>query len=149
MSHTRINLKAYMNERGARMTPQRQIILDVICEGNGLLTLDEIYHLVQQRSPAINLATIYRNLDFLCKVGLVAACRTSQGESIYEIVTEQPHHHLVCRKCGYIIEIAGEELDILAEKLQGEYGFQLEQGHFTLFGLCETCNQTRAAKSLD
>ena len=54
-----------MRDHGFRVTPQRQLILEAIYESGGHTTPEEIYERVHAKAPAVNLATIYRTVDFL------------------------------------------------------------------------------------
>jgi Fur family ferric uptake transcriptional regulator len=70
MSHDRTECAVQIREQGFRVTPQRLLLLDAICEGNGHTTFDEIYRRVRSKAPGINQATVYRTLDFLCDLRL-------------------------------------------------------------------------------
>jgi len=47
MSHTRWDYASLMHQRGFRVTPQRQLILDAICDGHGHTTLEEVFERVR------------------------------------------------------------------------------------------------------
>ena len=138
MSHQNLNYSALMHERGFRVTPQRQLILDAICEGDGHTTPDEIYTRLHAKSPAVNRATVYRTLDFLCELRLVVALRES-GQTYYEIAGDAPHHHLVCRTCGIMEDIGHDTLKTLFAKIEREQQFLVDMDHLALFGLCKRC----------
>ncbi|HLF27563.1 MAG TPA: Fur family transcriptional regulator [Anaerolineae bacterium] len=141
MTHQHTNYTARMRERGFRVTPQRQLILDAICEGGGHTTPEEIYRRVQAKSPAINRATVYRTLDFLCELRLVVAVQIG-GHTFYEIAGEAPHHHLICRRCNKVEEIGHDTLKALFAKIEREQQFLVDMDHLALFGLCKRCSQT-------
>lgn len=140
MSHHTFDYAALMRERGFRVTPQRQLILDAICEGGGHTTPDEIYARVHAKAPAINLATVYRNLDFLCEMRLVVAAQIG-GHMVYEIAGEIPHHHLICRKCNKVIQIGHGTLKGFFDEIQRQQKFVIDMDHVTLFGLCQKCSR--------
>jgi len=100
MSH-HTQLIESVRQQGYRMTPQREMILEAIHGDDGHLTADEIYQKVRAKSPAVNLATIYRTLELLKALRLVTAIDTGEGCVYYELAGEQRHHHLVCKECGY------------------------------------------------
>ena len=85
MSHNTWDYVTFLRERGYRMTPQRQIMMDAICEGGGHTTLPEIFERVQRKAPAINQATVYRTLHFLLNMGLIVKAEIAPGETVYEI----------------------------------------------------------------
>jgi Fur family ferric uptake transcriptional regulator len=148
MSHHRLNYATKIRERGFRLTPQREIILDAVCEGRGHTTFDEIYTRVQAKAPAINRATVYRTLDFLREMRLVVEADLGGGRKVYEIAGETPHHHLVCRACGRVEEFDQEMMESLFTRIERERQFEVDMDHLVLFGLCqECCNQkTQEAK---
>ncbi len=128
----------HIREQGYRMTPQRQIVLDAIEAFDGHATAGEIYEWVAERSPAVNRATVYRVLGFLCELELVA--RFEDGtNTMYELVGERPHHHLVCRECGSVAHVPAQTLDVLATILVEEHGFRAEFRHLAISGLCRVC----------
>src|SRR3989304_4618580 len=99
MPHHQWNYAALMRERGFRVTPQRQLILDAICEGDGHTTPDEIYERVRARTPHVNRATVYRTLDFLCEMRLVVAAQIG-GHMGFGIAGGGTHHHPASRHRG-------------------------------------------------
>ncbi len=146
MSHHRWNYAALMRERGFRVTPQRQLILDAICEGKGHTTPHEIYERVRVKVPVINRTTVYRNLDFLCDMRLVVATQIGR-EMFYEIAGENPHHHLVCRQCNKVEQIGHDTVKALFDKIEREQRFTVDMDHLALFGLCKKCRRTGAQKA--
>ena len=143
MSHDRLECAAQMREQGFRVTPQRLLLLDAICEGNGHTTFDEIYERVKSKAPGINQATVYRSLDFLCELRLVVSADI-EGHTVYEIAGETPHHHLVCRNCGAVQDLADFHFEELQSHLLEEYGFKTNLDHMVVNGLCAECMKKEA-----
>lgn len=141
MTHQHVNYAALMRERGFRVTPQRQLILDAICEGVGHTTPDEIYARVRAKSPVVNRVTVYRTLDFLCELRLVVAIQVG-GHMFYEIAGDAPHHHLVCRRCNKIEAIGHHTLESLFARIEREQQFVVDMDHVALFGLCQECRNS-------
>jgi len=139
MSHQNLDVAAILHHEGYRMTPQRQMILDAVCEIGGHAIPDQVYELVSQRAPAVNRATVYRALKFLRELNLITATISRDGHITYEIAGPETHHHLVCRNCGLDVEVDAQEFDTLAESLRLKYGFTIETKHITLAGLCPEC----------
>jgi Fur family ferric uptake transcriptional regulator len=128
-----------MRERGFRVTPQRHMILDAICEGAGHTSFEEVYSRVQAKSPAVNRATVYRNLDFLCEMRLIVAADIGGGHRVYEIAGKTPHHHLICRTCGAVEQISHATVKTLFAKIERDHQFTVDMDHLALFGLCRQC----------
>lgn len=144
MSHYRWDYAALMRGRGFRVTPQRQLILDAICEGSGHTTFDEIFARVQIKSDAVNRATVYRTINFLCEQRLVVAADIGEGHTVYEIAGDTPHHHLVCLNCHQVQQISHDTVKDLFAKIEREQGFHVETDHLALFGLCAACQAAEA-----
>ena len=142
MSHQSIDYVARIHAHGYRMTPQREIVLDAVCEGDGHTNIDEIYQRVQARAPAINRSTVYRTLEFLQRLHLVVAADIN-GQTVYEIAQAQPHHHLVCLQCGAEIEIPHDDLQATIATILDKYGFEVETDHLVLTGYCKQCRAER------
>jgi Fur family ferric uptake transcriptional regulator len=141
MTHNHLDVARIIRQKGRRLTPQRQLILDAVCAGNGHTTLEEIYQRAQHHDPGINLATVYRSLDFLCELRLVVAADTGGGRMVFEIAGEVPHHHLVCRTCGGVERIEQQELQPLIEQIDRGHAFRVDMDHIALFGLCQNCQK--------
>jgi Fe2+ or Zn2+ uptake regulation protein len=148
MSHNTHNLAATLHQGGHKLTPQRQIILDTLCEMGGHVSVAALYERVHGRFPAIDRSTVYRALDFFAGLGLVASAEIG-GVAVYEIAGEEegdcPHHHLVCRACGHIDHAPGAAFNEFAARLQAAYGFAADVDRLTIEGLCRECNDAPAA----
>jgi len=139
MSHQQLDYRARMRESGFRVTPQRQLILDAICEGGGHTTLPDIYARVHAKAPDISRATVYRALDFFCKLGLVVAADIGGEHTVYEIAGATRHHHLACRKCGKVEQIDLQTMEALFVTVEREQGFKVDMDHIVLLGICKRC----------
>ncbi len=138
MTHDTLNYAAKIRECGFRLTPQRELILDAVCEAGGHTTVEEIYDRLQAKASAINLATVYRALDFLCDMRLVVTAEIN-GHKVFEIAGLTPHHHLVCRICGRVERLEHQAVKELFDKLRRERGFKVDTDHLVLFGQCKDC----------
>ena len=91
-------LRRTLHERGLRMTPQRQLVLDAV-RALGHATPEQVCTQVQREAPAVNITTVYRSLDLLERLGLVRHTHLGHGAPNYS-VHEHEHVHLVCHGCG-------------------------------------------------
>jgi len=130
------------------VTPQRLLLLDAICEGNGHTTFEEIYERVKAKAPGINQATVYRALDFLCELRLVVSAEI-EGRTVYEIAGEAPHHHLICRGCGAVQGLGDFHLDKLRDHLIQDHCFRADLDHMVITGLCAKCMQAESQLHLN
>jgi Fur family ferric uptake transcriptional regulator len=146
MTHHLLNYATRLREHGLRLTPQREMILDAICEGDGHTTFDKIYARLHAKAPAINQATVYRALKLFCDLGLVVAADLGDHKTVYEIASVTPHHHLVCRACGQVEQIDHAALASLFAAFEREQRFTPDVNHLVLFGYCRRCCPTRKPK---
>src|SRR6185312_14073795 len=88
----------------------------------------------------IGLTTVYRTLQALADAGEVDVLRTVSGESVYRrCASEDHHHHLVCRRCGKAVEIAGPAVETWAQRVADEHGYTDLSHTVEIFGLCRDC----------
>ena len=135
-----------LRHEGIRVTPQRLIVLEALAAHSGHISADEILQWAAARYPAINLATVYRTLDLLISIGLVAQTDFGSGVSFYELVGDAPHHHLVCERCHMVLEIDETALLPIRESILRDYGFLTNTRHLALFGRCRSCREALASE---
>ena len=127
-----------MRRRGGRATLTRRATIAVLLSGRRHLSAEDIVKEVKANHPDVAESTIYRNLTALEDLGLVSHVHLGHGPSTYHLADES-HQHLVCRRCGKVIEVPDEEFVPLAERLSSAYGFQIQPRHFAISGECRRC----------
>jgi Fur family ferric uptake transcriptional regulator len=132
-----VALRRSLHERGLRMTPQRQLVLDAV-RALGHATPEQICTEVQSAAPAVNITTVYRTLDLLERIGMVRHTHLGHGAPTYS-AQEHQHVHLVCHSCGRVTEIPTELMSELAGRLGTDFGFELDVTHVALSGACHDC----------
>jgi Fur family ferric uptake transcriptional regulator len=130
-------LRNELHQRGLRMTPQRQLVLDAVRD-LGHATPEQICTRVQRAAPAVNITTVYRTLDLLERIGVVRHTHLGHGAPSYS-AEEHQHVHLVCHGCGSVSEVDTHLMSGLAEQLENTEGFQLDVTHVALSGRCRDC----------
>ncbi len=53
----------------------------------------------------------------------------------------QTHYHLICLKCGSIIDINDTTLANIKDHVKKDYGFDSTQVKLSIYGLCEDCRR--------
>ena len=112
-----------------RLTKKRQAILDVLKNKKAAFSATELHKFL----PEVDLATIYRNLDFFTKEKLIKKLQLGTQESRYEYQHE-PHHHAVCTECERVIHFTAPDDKIKA--LLGVEEFQVDELEVTIRGIC-------------
>jgi Fur family ferric uptake transcriptional regulator len=130
-----------VRQHGIRITRQRAIILQVLCELEGHASAEEVFNQVSLHRRDVDLSTVYRTLERLHELNILSQTDLGHGYTEYEIVGRQPHHHLVCQHCGQIIELDDDYLTPMAESIRKDLNFVLASSHFALFGICQACRE--------
>jgi Fur family ferric uptake transcriptional regulator len=138
--HDRNGLLKQLAEAGYRMTPQRGMIISAIENSSNHISAEEIYASVVTQYPHVNISTVYRTLELLKARGLVTETDLGNGRVSYHPTSKGHHHHLVCHKCGVIIDLDESVFIDLKAKLKNQYGFLADIEHLAIFGQCAKCN---------
>src|SRR5438067_10512004 len=132
-------LKVALKQRGLRMTPQRQLILDAVAAMHGHVSVDQVYQHVVRVFPDVNISTVYRTMEVLEELGVVRHTHFHDGVAQYERTDAARHHHMVCSRCGADAEVDLAVLQPLAEELKRRYGFEVDLAHSAIIGVCRRC----------
>lgn len=122
-----------------RQTWQRSAIRELLATGDGFRSAQQIHDLLGRSGAKVGLATVYRALQAMAEAGEVDVLRNRDGEAAYRVCSSGHHHHLVCRSCGYSVEIATHVVEEWAASVATAHGFT-DTGHeLEIFGLCAQC----------
>lgn len=139
---------ASLRRRSMRLTPQREIVLAALHEVADHETAEEIFRRVQARSNAVDLSTVYRTLELLQDMQMLAVAEAADGQRRYALSGQHSDHvHLVCRRCGREIEADADAFRALADILHQRYGFTLDLAYRSLGGLCGDCAEEATGRS--
>lgn len=130
-----------LTAQGYRITPQRMMILDAVENAEDHISAEEILTLVCLQYPNVNISTVYRTLELLKQLELVTETDFGDGRVRYHSIKKGHHHHLVCQKCGGIIDVEETVFNTLKETLFKQYSFEAEIQHLAIFGTCKKCRQ--------
>lgn len=133
-------LASYLEDHHLKQTRQREAILDVFLEVKGHITGDELYQKVRDRHSNIGYTTVYRTMKLLCDAGLASERHFDDGVARYEIEHEH-HDHLVCVRCGKIVEFDCQMIEAAQDEIVKRYGFRLLRHRHELYGHCPDCQQ--------
>jgi Fur family transcriptional regulator, peroxide stress response regulator len=127
-------------ETGVPFTSQRSAILEAVLELNCHPSADDVYSSPSVRKAGISRATVYRTLENLVQMGAITKTCHPGGVVRYDGRIEL-HHHLVCMRCGTVIDIASAELDSLPIPDTSSFEFDVRDFRVQLRGLCRHCRQ--------
>ncbi|MGB9005436.1 MAG: transcriptional repressor [Candidatus Aminicenantales bacterium] len=136
------------HEHCARWTVPREVILNLLSRSSRHMSAKEIYAALYSMYPGIGLTTVYRTLELLYRLGFVQKVASGDGQGRYELRSEDKkdhHHHLICTKCGKIIDyrdFVQEELELVKkteETLAKKHNYLIQDHNIEFLGLCEKC----------
>jgi len=138
--YTKNSLKAELNAKGWRLTPQRQLILQLfqnLPKGRHL-SAEELFELLEKRSEGISLSTIYRTLKLMTRMGILRELELAEVHKHYELNTAAPnhHHHIVCTQCNMTIEFENNMITKQAIKQVEKSGLELIDCQLTIYAIC-------------
>lgn len=123
-----------------RKSQQRDSILNFLNRKNFHPTADEVYTALRKQYRSISLATVYRNLDQLCKIGKVVKIESPARSACYDGNTEK-HHHVFCVECGRVNDVWPDK--ILLDKIstiKAVNGFSVHSFNIIFQGICSECS---------
>lgn len=130
-----------LQERGLRLTRQREAVCEAIFGCPGHICAEHILGVVSDRHPELkmNKTTVYRALDLLLDMELVTEHKCGDGRAQYEPASRGRHSHMICRRCGQLLDLDESVAVAIREGLRSQHGFQAELESYPLFGLCASC----------
>ena len=118
------------------MTKNARSILDIINDSDSHLTAEQIYLQKKKKNKTVVLATVYNNLSYLYKEGLIRKLSVEGYPDRYDKIVR--HDHLICRKCGKLSDILLEDL---TEKLQSQLGIPMLSYDLKISYICDECSK--------
>ena len=134
-------LEKYISKHNLKITKQRRAVLESFLAIDEHISADDLYKIVSEKEPKIGLATVYRTLALLTQSGLAEELDFGEGQKRYEHKYEHSHHdHMICTKCGRILEFQNPLIEKLQEDVAHEHQFKMTSHNLDLFGLCSDCH---------
>ncbi len=139
------HFRKFLQEGQYRITPERFDVLDAVLAWDDHFDADNLFIYLKNNGSKVSRATVYKTLALLHECGLVSRYRFSQGHAQYEKTTDRPHHdHMVCTKCGKIVEFENSRVERLQDDACAQFGFTPMYHSFQIFGICLECRTSGA-----
>jgi Fe2+ or Zn2+ uptake regulation protein len=123
-----------LKHSGHKITPQRVSIVKTMLESSEHLTPVALYEKVHQIDPDMGEVTVYRTLNILTELGLVCTLHTSENAHSYISGPPEHHGHLICLKCGKVVNFSGCQISALENRLKVETGFVIKKHRLDFYG---------------
>jgi Fur family peroxide stress response transcriptional regulator len=130
-----------LQQSGHRLTPQRLAVIDILAASDGHPGVDRIYEQVLRKFPTTSLATIYKTVNLLKELGQVLELGFADWGSRYDGHKPYPHPHVICTRCGRVVDPEFAPMADLARTMARKSGFEITHHRLDFFGLCPVCRE--------
>ena len=134
-------LKQLLRRSGLKHTSQRELILRVIYECEEHFSPEELHQKVQHRFPdsRVGIATIYRTLSLLESEKMVTSVSFGVNGKKYEFGMKHHHDHMICDRCGLMIEFVDETIEKRQNAIAKDHQFKITGHIMQIHGICKDC----------
>ena len=130
---------------GGKRSRSRSVVIETFFQAKTHVTIDELAFVVWKDFPKIGVATVYRTLKLLARMGYAKELDFGDGSRRYESNLSAHHDHLVCTRCGMVIEFEDPEIEKLQELVTRRNGFMPKSHRLDIFGNCRLCAEEEVA----
>jgi Fur family transcriptional regulator, ferric uptake regulator len=139
-------LRRLVRAKDLKNSTVRELIARCALAYDGHFTIEDLAQMLRANGlRSAHPATVYRSIPLLLEAGLIQLAPAGPGETQrYERSFGRSHHdHLVCTRCGSLIEFHSPTLEMLQDEIAQRYGFVLESHVHELRGVCLNCQKAR------
>jgi Fur family ferric uptake transcriptional regulator len=135
--------KEILRNNSLKYTKQREVVLKVLYNHEEHFTPEDLYLLVKEKHPDLNvgIATVYRTLNLLEESEIVTSISFGAQGKKFELATKPHHDHMICRRCGTIVEFEDEVIEKRQVAIAEKFGFKLTNHMMQLYGTCQACRK--------
>ena len=130
---------AWMRDHGHRVSAARRLVLEALFAADGPVSAERIADGLDGRLPASDLASVYRNLETLERLGLVRHFHAGHGAGMYALARDQ--EYVACSSCGEVRALDAERFDAVRARIREDLGVVARFDHFPIVGLCADCER--------
>lgn len=129
-----------LGKKGLKFTYERRQIFEEVSRLKEHFDADSLYERFKKKGLRISRDTVYRTIPLLLEGNVIQKSVGEGHRDFFERTSGKGHHdHILCVRCGKIIEFKSEEIERLQENICEKYGFQLTFHDHRLFGYCKEC----------
>lgn len=138
-----------LRAQGYKLTRARRAVVHALAAASTPLPVNEVHTHAQQINHDVGLVTVYRTLELLVSLGLVRPVHLVDNCHGYALATPGHTHHVVCRRCRRVVEVAGCDLQAFLTEIEQQTGYRITGHWLELEGLCAGCQEAARADGSD
>lgn len=143
-SHERRQFESLFKQEAIDRFEDRFRILEVFLQTEDHLTSRELLSRLKEQDVDLPLEFVEETLELMCRFGFAQKNRFDNGSFRYEHRHLGQHHdHMICTKCGKIIEFKNDQIEQLQALVAAGFGFHMLQHRLEIYGLCSDCMKSR------
>lgn len=136
---------AALRRAGHRVSQPARTVLTALFAADAPVAAERIADGLGGRLPAIELTSVYRNLERFERLGVVSHVHVGHGPGLYALARDGDPEYLVCDRCGAVTVATHAAMGSVRDAVRDAFGYEASFTHFPLHGLCADCAGSRAA----
>lgn len=142
------SFKKFLKEKGLKFTREREMILEESMSLKGHFEPEKLFRSLQEKRLKVSRASVYRTIPLLIESGIIEEVEKIDRHAHYEHIPQRYHHdHMICMRCGKIIEFYSSRLETLQKMICENYNFSCESHTLEIRGYCSKCLRKIKKKS--
>lgn len=134
-------------KKGLKFSCKRAAIIEYFISTDRHFTVEQLYNEMKKMYPKIGYSTVYRTLRLLADCGLASVHHFGEDDTKFELIHKAQHHdHLVCQKCGRIIEFTHDGIEEFQMAVAKRHSFLVFDHELQIYGICKKCQKKRIKK---
>ena len=135
-----IRFREFLAAHNRRFTPERKALLRAIMELDGHFSQNGLLEQARKYHRTLNRTTVFRNIPEFENCNIIRRVQAGDATWWYEHVPGHIHHdHLLCMRCGRLIEISSPDIEALQSQICAQYGFVEVKHQLCIQGICAPC----------
>lgn len=136
--------REFLESQNLRLTREREAVVDEVVGSHRHFDPEELHYTLKGRGAKVSRASIYRTIPLLVDAGIIQKVENTDKHAHYELILGRGHHdHMLCTRCGKVIEFYSEELERLQNMLCQTEGFKGNSHTLEIKGLCRKCSRRK------
>jgi len=123
-----------LRKAGLKVTLPRIRVLEIFeSSSERHLSAEDVYKKILSSGDEVGLATIYRVLTQFEAAGILLKQNFENNYSVYELVSDSHHDHMVCLETGKVIEFTNNLIEEEQDKIAKELGYEIVDHKLVLY----------------